>query len=108
MSFGVSQNAVAPCCSNDAFTRGLSSAFLASSEHFSTIAGGRPAGPQMPPHEVISKPGSVSAMVGMSLAAGWRSLEVTATPRTLPPRIRLSGPGMLSHIMSTWLASRSW
>ena len=40
--------------------------------------------------------------------AGCRLAEVTATPRTLPPRIRPSGPGMLSNIMSVWLARMSW
>ncbi len=35
------------------------------------------------------------------------SCEVTAKPRTSAERIRPSGPGILSNIMSTWPASRS-
>jgi hypothetical protein len=34
------------------------------------MAGGRPAGPQMPPHEVISKPGRNSAIVGCRARLG--------------------------------------
>ena len=107
MSWGVIHMLVAPCCSKAVFTAGVSSAFLVSAESFSTIAGGRLAGPQMPPHELISKPGRNSAIVGLSGTAGWRAFEVTAMPFTLPPFIRPSGPGMLSNIMSTWPARMS-
>src|SRR5882757_2609902 len=48
---------VAACCRNAFFRLSLVNAFLVSAEAFSTMAGGRPAGPHRPPHEVIWKPG---------------------------------------------------
>jgi len=56
-SAGLSQNDVAPWARKAAFSASLASAFLQKADAFSTIAGGRPAGPHKPPQEAIWKPG---------------------------------------------------
>ena len=57
VSFALFQNDVAPWPKNTVFSASLASACLHRADAFSTIAGGKPAGPHNPPHEVIWKPG---------------------------------------------------
>ena len=58
-------------------------------------------------HEVISYPGSTSAMAGTSGSSGMRVLEVTATGLICPARTLGSEPGRLSNSTSTRPPSRS-
>ncbi|MNC95770.1 hypothetical protein D3C83_129650 [compost metagenome] len=71
-------------------------------ESFSTIAGGVPAGNATPCQDMAWKPGTVSAMAGMSGAVNQRSAEVTAIGRTFPPLACGSTVGMLPKVMWTW------
>src|SRR5262249_14283102 len=51
------------------------------------MARGVPPGAARPSHDMTSKPGSVSAMVGISGASIKRLREETASPRNMPPLI---------------------
>src|SRR5215218_9554771 len=57
VSAGLIQFVVAACWMNVFFRFSLASALLVRAAAFSTMAGGRPAGPHRPPHEVMLKPG---------------------------------------------------
>lgn len=58
-----------------------------------TTSRGMPAGPHRQVQEDMSKPGSVSAMAGVSGTTGLRASEVTPSARTRPSRACASAPG---------------
>src|SRR6185436_7048601 len=70
-------------------------------ESFSTMEGGVAAGKATPCQDMAWKPGTVSAIVGMSGAVNQRSDEVTAIGRTLPPRAWAMTVGMLPKVIAT-------
>ena len=71
------------------------------------MSGGSFAGPVSVVHDLISKPGSVSAIAGTSGTTGVRSFDVTPSARTFFARYCTRAPGILSKIMWTWPARRS-
>src|SRR5438270_8796228 len=66
------------------------------------IGRGVRAGNATPCHEMARKPGTVSAIAGISGALNQRSADVTASARTLPPRACGSTVGILPKVMCTW------
>src|SRR5579883_2198103 len=99
VSAGVLHHAVVARSAYFAFRSLLSSAFLDSSDRRSITLAGSFAGPVRVVHEIMSMPGSVSAVAGTSGATDVRLVEVTPSGRTLPARDWVKVPGMLSNIM---------
>jgi hypothetical protein len=80
---------------------------LVSALIFATTSADVLIGTKKPNHENTSKPGTVSATVGMSGMTATRSLVDTAIPRTLPLLTCETMEGMLSKMTSTRPGIRS-
>jgi hypothetical protein len=78
-SCGVVGRGSAPRFSMKLFMSALARLFTISLFNVFTIAGGVAAGATMPHHEIASKPGTVSAMVGKSGNEAERFRDVTAS-----------------------------
>src|SRR4030081_427867 len=106
-SAGVEPFGIAPSSSNRDLTDGCASAALVSALIFALTSGGGLAGTKKPNHENTSKPGTDSAMVGMSGTTATRSLVVTASPRRLPALTCEMIEGILSKMTSTRPGTRA-
>src|ERR1700752_1568414 len=80
-SAGVEPFGTAPRSSKRDFTWGYASAALVSALSFAITSGDVFVGTKKANHELTSKPGTVSPIVGMSGMIGMRSRVVTASPR---------------------------
>src|SRR4029453_2373852 len=92
VSAGERQIAVAARSKNFALRSSLSSAFFDNSDRRGIASGGSLAGPVSVVHELMSKPGSVSAIAGTSGTTGVLSFEVTPSARTLLTRYCAKAP----------------
>src|SRR5262245_9831873 len=107
-SAGVEPTTTTPSCSSRSLVRGSVSAATISACIFRTTTGAVLAGANNAYQEETSKPGTpASAIGGRSGAAGVRLAVVTASPRSLPPRISGSTAPILLNITSTRPGSRS-